>query len=316
MKKTVYISLLIFAFICTTLSAQNFAVKAVLDTNFLLIGEQTQLHFIATYSNKNTQVEFPNLSDTITKEIEVLNQSTIDTSEMDENGLYSQSLSLLITSFDSGYYVIPPYPILINNDTIETDALLLEVQSVEVDTSKAIFDIKQPLSEPFSIVDWLKDNWVWLTAILLAAIGIFFLIKYLKREKPVLTTEKPAPKIPAHVIALNQLKELQEKQLWQNGKIKVYHSEISEILRTYIEERYQVNALEETTSEIMFGLRLHQIPEELKMKLSQTLTLADLVKFAKENPLPQENENSLVYAKAFVETTKLIEQNNINENNA
>src|SRR5690606_32494634 len=215
----------------------------------------------------------------------------------------------------SGYYVIPPYPILINNDTIETDALLLEVQSVEVDTSAAIFDIKQPLPEPFSIIDWLKDNWIWLTAILLAALGIYFLIRYLKREKPIETQEKPTPKIPAHILALQQLKELQEKQLWQNGKIKAYHSEISEILRTYIEERYKVNALEETTAEIMFGLRLHQIPEEVKMKLSQTLTLADLVKFAKEQPLPQENENSLVFAMTFVEATKLIELNN-NDNHA
>lgn len=315
MKKLVYISLLFFTFISATITGQNVAIKAILDTNYLLIGEQTHLHFIATYSNQNTQVTFPTFSDTIIKEIEVLSQSKIDSSEQDENGLYSQSLSLLITSFDSGYYVIPPYPILINNDTIETDALLLEVQSVEVDTSAAIFDIKQPLPEPFSIIDWLKDNWIWLTAILLAALGIYFLIRYLKREKPIETQEKPTPKIPAHILALQQLKELQEKQLWQNGKIKAYHSEISEILRTYIEERYKVNALEETTAEIMFGLRLHQIPEEVKMKLSQTLTLADLVKFAKEQPLPQENENSLVFAMTFVEATKLIELNN-NDNHA
>lgn len=315
MKKLVYISLLFFTFISATITGQNVAIKAILDTNYLLIGEQTHLHFIATYSNQNTQVTFPTFSDTIIKEIEVLTQSKIDSSEQDENGLYSQSLSLLITSFDSGYYVIPPYPILINNDTIETDALLLEVQSVEVDTSAAIFDIKQPLPEPFSIIDWLKDNWMWLAAILLAALGIYFLIKYLKREKPIEIQEKPTPKIPAHILALQQLKELQEKQLWQNGKIKAYHSEISEILRTYIEERYKVNALEETTAEIMFGLRLHQISEEVKMKLSQTLTLADLVKFAKEQPLPQENENSLVFAMTFVEATKLIELNN-NDNHA
>ena len=178
MKKLVYISLLFFTFISATITGQNVAIKAILDTNYLLIGEQTHLHFIATYSNQNTQVTFPTFSDTIIKEIEVLTQSKIDSSEQDENGLYSQSLSLLITSFDSGYYVIPPYPILINNDTIETDALLLEVQSVEVDTSAAIFDIKQPLPEPFSIIDWLKDNWIWLTAILLAALGIYFLIRY------------------------------------------------------------------------------------------------------------------------------------------
>ncbi|MBQ19543.1 MAG: hypothetical protein CMD31_02195 [Flavobacteriales bacterium] len=310
MKKFIYIfvALLLPNF---ALLGQNVAVKAVLDTNFLMIGEQTQLHFITTYQDKNTQILFPQLNDTIIKEIEVLSKSPIDTSIADANGLFSQSQSILITSFDSGYYVVPPFYFIINGDTVESDPLLLEVQNMEVDTANAIFDIKQPLSEPFSIKDWLKDNWVWLAAILAALIGIFFLVRYLRREKPVVE-EKIIPKIPVHEIALGKLRQLNEQQLWQNGKIKAYHSEISEILREYIEERYQVNALEETTSEIMHGLRLHQIPEELKLKLSQTLTLADLVKFAKEQPLTNENENSLTNAIEFVEATKMIEPENTN----
>ncbi|MBL1233651.1 MAG: hypothetical protein P1U44_06375 [Vicingaceae bacterium] len=310
MKKFIYIfvALLLPNF---ALLGQNVAVKAVLDTNFLMIGEQTQLHFITTYQDKNTQILFPQLNDTIIKEIEVLSKSPIDTSIADANGLFAQSQSLLITSFDSGYYVIPPFQFIVNGDTVESDPLLLEVQSMEVDTANAIFDIKEPLSEPFSIKDWLKDNWVWLAAILAALIGIFFLVRYLRREKPVVK-EKIIPKIPVHEIALGKLRQLNEQQLWQNGKIKAYHSEISEILREYIEERYQVNALEETTSEIMHGLRLHQIPEELKLKLSQTLTLADLVKFAKEQPLTNENENSLTNAIEFVEATKMIEPENTN----
>tara|TARA_R100000750_G_scaffold62942_2_gene59674 strand:- start:6522 stop:7463 length:942 start_codon:yes stop_codon:yes gene_type:complete len=309
-KKFIYIfvALLLPNF---ALLGQNVAVKAVLDTNFLMIGEQTQLHFITTYQDKNTQILFPQLNDTIIKEIEVLSKSPIDTSIADANGLFSQSQSILITSFDSGYYVVPPFYFIINGDTVESDPLLLEVQNMEVDTANAIFDIKQPLSEPFSIKDWLKDNWVWLAAILAALIGIFFLVRYLRREKPVVE-EKIIPKIPVHEIALGKLRQLNEQQLWQNGKIKAYHSEISEILREYIEERYQVNALEETTSEIMHGLRLHQIPEELKLKLSQTLTLADLVKFAKEQPLTNENENSLTNAIEFVEATKMIEPENTN----
>jgi hypothetical protein len=304
----IFVALLLPSF---ALFSQNVAVKAVLDTNFLMIGEQTQLHFIATYQDKNTQILFPQLNDTIIKEIEVLSKSPIDTSIADANGLFAQSQSLLITSFDSGYYVIPPFQFIVNGDTVESDPLLLEVQNMKVDTANAIFDIKQPLSEPFSIKDWLKDNWVWLAAILAALIGIFFLVRYLRREKPVVE-EKIIPKIPVHEIALGKLRQLNEQQLWQNGKIKAYHSEISEILREYIEERYQVNALEETTSEIMHGLRLHQIPEKLKLKLSQTLTLADLVKFAKEQPLANENENSLTNAIEFVEATKMIEPENTN----
>lgn len=311
MRKLIYIfvALLLPSF---ALFSQNVAVKAVLDTNFLMIGEQTQLHFITTYQDKNTQILFPQLNDTIIKEIEVLSKSSIDTSVADANGLFSQSQSILITSFDSGYYVVPPFYFIINGDTVESDPLLLEVQSMEVDTANAIFDIKQPLSEPFSIKDWLKDNWIWLAAILAVLIGVFFLVKYLRREKPVVVEEKIVPKVPVHEIALEKLKQLNKQQLWQNGKVKTYHSEVSEILREYIEDRYKVNALEETTSEIMYGLRLHQVPEDLKLKLSQTLTLADLVKFAKEQPLANENENSLTNAIEFVEATKLIEPENTN----
>ena len=94
--------------------------------------------------------------------------------------------------------------------------------------------------------------------------------------------------------------------MWQGGKVKAYHSQISEVLREYIEHRYHVNALEETTDEIIHGLRLHSIPQEMISKLMQILFLADLVKFAKENPLPSENDMSIINAIEFINTTKIV----------
>jgi hypothetical protein len=88
--------------------------------------------------------------------------------------------------------------------------------------------------------------------------------------------------------------------MWQEGKIKDYHSGISDILRVYIEERYSINAPEMTTDEIMYAMRRTVVPENLKEKLRQILVLADLVKFAKENPVPHEHETSINYAIDFV----------------
>lgn len=304
-----FISILVLIFGFTQINAQTYSVEANPDTNSILIGEQINITLKANYRVDEGEVNIilPTLYDTINEFIEIVNKSTIDTVIPDKNDPYAfvQQQNITITSFDSGYYAIPPFKFIINADTIETEPILIEVQTMEVDTTKAIFDIKQPLSEPFSIVDWLKDNWWWMVAILVLGVGIFFLIKYLKNRK---TKEKPEeiiPDIPIHVIALEKLEKVKSDKLWQSGKIKDYHSHISEILREYIENRYQVNALEETTSEIMHGLRLQNISPELMNKLTQTLTLADLVKFAKEQPLANENEMSINNAIEFVNATKI-----------
>lgn len=304
-----FISILVLIFGFTQINAQTYSVEANPDTNSILIGEQINITLKAIYRVDEGEVNIilPTLYDTINEFIEIVNKSTIDTVIPDKNDPYAfvQQQNITITSFDSGYYAIPPFKFIINADTIETEPILIEVQTMEVDTTKAIFDIKQPLSEPFSIVDWLKDNWWWMVAILVLGVGIFFLIKYLKNRK---TKEKPEeiiPDIPIHVIALEKLEKVKSDKLWQSGKIKDYHSHISEILREYIENRYQVNALEETTSEIMHGLRLQNISPELMNKLTQTLTLADLVKFAKEQPLANENEMSINNAIEFVNATKI-----------
>lgn len=311
LKKILYILLLLaFSF---QANAQQYRVEAKADTSAILIGEQVKVNIKIDYRRDlgSITIAFPTIYDTINEFVEIVSKSKIDTVVPDKTDPYQvyQQQTIVLTSFDSGYYVIPPFKFIVNNDTVETEAFLLEVNTLEVDTAQGIFDIKQPISEPFSFIDWLKENWWWMAAILVLAIAIVVLIRYLKNRKPKeVVVEEVIPVIPCHVIALEKLEKLGQEKLWQNGKVKMYHSHISEILREYIEHRYQVNALEETTAEIMHGLRLQQINQEMTNKLTQTLTLADLVKFAKEQPLPQENEQSIANAVAFVQTTKIEEQ--------
>ena len=311
MKRLLYILFLLI--ISFQANAQQYKVEAKADTSAILIGEQVKVNIKIDYRRDlgSISIAFPTIYDTINEFVEVVNKSKIDTIVPDKADPYQviQQQTITLTSFDSGYYVIPPFKFIINDDTVETEAFLLEVNTLPVDTAQGIFDIKQPISEPFSLIDWLKENWWWMAAILVSAILIFVLIRYLKNRKPKeVVVEEEIPVIPCHVIALEKLEKLNQEKLWQSGKVKLYHSHISEILREYIENRYQVNALEETTAEIMHGLRLQQITPEMMNKLTQTLTLADLVKFAKEQPLHQENEQSLTIAVAFINATKIVEE--------
>ena len=309
MKKLLYI--FIFLFGNLGVSAQSVEVNASIDTNFLLIGEQTQIELRVQYrlDGEPVSVKFPELTDTISEFIEIVYSSQLDTIYPDQSdlALVEQTKKITITSFDSGYYEIPAFEFQINGGLFQTGPLYIEVQPMEVDTAKAIFDIKEPIEEPFSIIDWVKENWVWIVIVLVLLIGGIALIRYLK-NRPETIAEEVAPDIPPHVISLEKLEKLQEEKLWQAGKVKLYHSEISEIIREYIEKRYLVNALEITTDEIMQSLRFHSIQPDLLTKLNQLLVLADLVKFAKEKPLANENDISLLNAIEFVKATKQIIQ--------
>ncbi|MBL4669023.1 MAG: hypothetical protein JKY30_07140 [Flavobacteriales bacterium] len=315
MKKLLY--MIIFLFGSFGLSAQTVDVNASIDTNFLLIGEQTQIELKVQYrlDGDPVSVQFPELSDTISEFIEIVYTSKIDTIYPDATDLsvVEQIQKITITSFDSGSYEIPYFEFQINDGLFQTGPLHIEVRPMEVDTSKAIFDIKGPIEEPFSILDWAKENWIWITIILVLLIGAIILIYYLK-NRPEKVLEEIKPDIPPHIISLKKLQRLKDDQLWQGGKIKMHHSKISEIIRDYIEKRYQVHALENTTDEIMQSLRFHSIQPDLLTKLNQVLMLADLVKFAKEKPLANENDMSLLNAVEFIKGTK--QEIQISEDNA
>lgn len=308
MNKLLYI--LIFLLGSFNLSAQEAKVSATMDTNYLLVGEQTQIHLKIQYQldGETVAIKFPDVKDTLSEFVEIIYTSPIDTIYPDQSDLskVEQVQHITITSFDSGYYKVPYFKFQINEDTVtSSDDLFIDVQTMEVDTTKAIFDIKEPIEEPFSFKDWLKENWVWIVGILVLIIIIIVVVKYLKnRPEPIV--EEIKPDIPDYVIALKKLNKLREKQLWQTDKVKQYHSEISETLRAYLETRYQINALENTTDEIMQNLRFQTIQPNVLAKLNQALMLADLVKFAKEQPLANENELSLMNAIEFVNETKII----------
>mgnify|MGYP001185544682 CR=1 FL=1 len=276
--------------------SQDASIK--IDTNTILIGQQIKL--TVECNDINTNSSFPFFFDTIIKGIEVLKSSLIDTISF-ENNLISLKQEYTITAWDSGAYYIPSMNI---TDNIKTEPLLINVLTVNIDQEKDIKDIKQPLDPEFEFYDLVP----WLIGLLVVII-IFYLLK--KFSKPKETINKKTEKIditPAHIIALNNLSKTEKKELWQQNKLKEYYSEISEILRKYIEVRFSCLALEATTDEIINSLT-NQLSDELNTDLRSVLQTADMAKFAKSKPSEKENIESMILAKKFVNQTKISKEN-------
>jgi len=310
---TFAITVVLLFLLSYSVKAQEVKATAKLDSNSIRIGQQVKLQLSIQYkvdNGKQTKIKWPEIGDTIRKEVEIVGQSKIDTVIPDKNNplQFVQTKTLYITSFDSGYWAIPPFKFIVNDDSagVLTESLLLGVHTIAIDTTLAIKDIKAPFSENYSWLDWLKDNmyvvYGTLVAILVILI-IIYLVRYFKKVKPPMVVVE-AKKIPAHIIAFEKLDKLRDEKLWQEGKLKLYHITLSEILREYIENRFKIQALEQTTEEILYAFRNVAVDKDSIVKLKQTLILADLVKFAKEQPLPNENENSLTNSYEFITDTK------------
>lgn len=160
---------------------------------------------------------------------------------------------------------------------------------------------------PFIFAE-IKDYAIYgIIILILLGLLIWWLVWYIRnkwqaRERIV----KPAPKLPPHVVAIKALDELKNRKLWQNGKHKLYYSSLTEILRVYIDGRWDIGALEMTTDEIISALRDVELPHQSRSALIAILRSADMVKFAKATPDAEENEQSFIDAYYFVENTKIV----------
>jgi hypothetical protein len=302
------IIVLILVSVVSPAFAQNVTVSAKLDTGAMLIGDHIGMTISFTGPAK-AQVLWPFIPDTILGNIQVIGRGKIDTviSADKKTATFRQFLN--ITCFDSGFYNIPSIPLRYRNlpDTSQlvalTDPMMLAVHTVPVDTTQAIKPIKGVMKIPVSFREMLP--WI-LAGLLLVAIILVLIWYYRKRKKnePVFRL-KPRVVLTAREKALQELEKLRVKKLWQSGKLKEYHTELTDILRIFIEEHYQVPAMEQTTSEILESLSGPDLLDRDPLEtLSQLLTLADMVKFAKAHPVASENEKSLESGISFINAGK------------
>jgi hypothetical protein len=289
---------------------QDVSVTAAFDTSRILIGDQINFSVIVEQP-ADVKLKLPFYRDTLNKNIEILSGPKTDTSSISENKIRITE-KYLITSFDSGSYKIDPvFAELTDIKGLKryySDYSVLEVARVKLtppDTASKIFDIAGPYKAPITLGEILP----WILMALLAGLiiwGILRLIKRFKRTKK----EPTVPVIiePAHLIAYRELEKLQAEMLWQKGETKKYYTRLTEIIRKYLENRFHVDSLELTTSETLDSLiKTGFKKDESYNKLKSVLTGADLVKFAKYKPEPDENESGFSNSWDFVTATKVTE---------
>lgn len=286
--------------------SQNVEAFSKLDTTAILIGDQIGLE-VGIRVPEGFRVQWPLLVDTITKHIEIIDKKPIDTSS--SNGNLTLIQKLTVTSFDSGYFEIPDMEITFhpegdtNRFIANTNTLYLSVTTPVVDTSQAFKIIKGPVKEPYTLGEILL--WVLYFVIgVLVILGIIFLIKYDRKKKYQPLFKKTKPLLPPDILAIQKLEELRLAKIWQQGKLKEYHTQLTDIAREYFEGRYHFEAMEMTSHDILEELKNHNINNEAMGKIANVLQLADLVKFAKANPAPLENDLSLSHCIDFVKETK------------
>ena len=284
--------------------AQYVEVKTEFDTNQIRIGESFHLD-INVHQPAGIRVDFPAITDTLVDKVEVIRSYPADT--VTTNGDLKIHKRYRLTSFDSGFYVVPPMKFHFHSrtwtDSLESNPLLLLVHTVQVDST--IYDVKAPLHMPVGFLELFP--FVLGGIILLGAAG--FLAWYLRRRKknkPLFGA--PKPEDPAHIIAFRELRNLRDEKLWQQNEFKKYYTRLTETIRRYMERRYGIPAMEMTSYEILdVWKRSGEDKEYLSDKLHLLLNLADLVKFAKQKPNASENEENIERAFDFVEKTKWVQ---------
>jgi hypothetical protein len=285
--------------------AQSEPLQTTIGRDSIMIGEQVEWLFKIEVNDK-AQVAFAHFEEPKMGAIEILRELPVDTLSH-RKGTRTLRTGFVITSFDSGIYELPEIPVqIVRNGTVDTlyfKSVTLKVNTVAVDTTAfQPFDVKPPVKYPYTFKEIV---WPWgvtaLAAAMLLALAIYVILRVAKK-KPVFAKDKP--KEPPHVTALRELEKIKAEKLWQNNKVKQYYTRVTDVLRVYMEERYRVQAMEQTSDEILQALAAMTMPDELLHRLRDLLSVSDLVKFAKFQPMTDENEKALATVQEFVDRTK------------
>ncbi|MDC6365286.1 MULTISPECIES: BatD family protein [Flavobacteriaceae] len=257
-------------------------ISSEIDTTSIKIGEQIQ-YKITVETDSTDLVHFPE-GQTFSP-LETVEALMIDTTK-NKNRVILQRIYAL-TQFDSGAYTIPPQRIAVNEQPFYTDSFRIKVADVVVDTTtQKMYDIKPLIQVEKSYAKlWTILLWVLLALLVVGGLVYWFFL----RKKP-LTEEEMEALLPPYDRALLELKKLENSRYLIQDEFKKYYSELTDIVRSYLEEDVQVSALESTTSELITKLELLRDAGELDLQdetisqFQKILQTADLVKFAKSKP--------------------------------
>ncbi|MAT39458.1 MAG: hypothetical protein CL946_07620 [Ectothiorhodospiraceae bacterium] len=301
-----FLLFIVFLAAATGASAQNVRVEFRIDSSSYLIGDWMQAH-VRVSAPEEYRIVFPHDSEGF-RNAEYVSEDSMFSEESGGQILYSKDYTLI--TFDTALVDIGvDIEYYKPGDTTAYVAASpdtrIEVRLVEIDTTETFKDIKEVLHVP---TPW----WVyalWIIGLAALAYLAWWLWKWNKRRmeeqpEPEPEPEPEEPPIPAHIWALEHLRSLEGRKVWEAGMHKEFQSELSEIIRGYIERKFEVKALEETSGEIIWEMRAKGVESQLIKELQTALECADLTKFAKYVPDAVAHRSGLKTAYYFVEQTK------------
>lgn len=311
----IILSLLSFAALAQSVTPK---VTATVEPDSVMIGDRftltidvekdlVQSLFFPSFQSENLEAEKGAPS------LECIVDHAVDTLKRDGRKLLLRKRYTL-AAFDEGIYNLGrPSVLYADKNIVDTlygtrDSLTIVVKTFKIDSTSVLCDLKPQKSMPFRFGEISGYLSVALLVLALAVVAIWLLARHLaKRGKSLTDLFKPEPPLPPHIVAIAALEELQNQKLWQNNKHKEYYSALSDILRTYLDGRFGVGAMEMTTDEIIDAVADIELPQKSAMDLVSVLRDADLVKFAKAMPEASENESAYSKVYYFVEETKPVE---------
>lgn len=306
MKKLCFILLFcMMSFLGIQCDAQVTFLRGRTDVDTIVVGQPFDYQLSLTIP-KDYFVEWKQFGDTLSKSIDVINIEDVKTTAINNSDNVIMTQNLTLTSFDTGYVYVPEIAITYSKSlqdsiryTLRTDEKELYVTTVAVDTTEAFRPIKGVMRQGLTA----KEVFPWIAIVIIIA-GVVYLIIYLKKHKKtkdVVVEEKKKPTIPAIITARAKLAEMKDNEVWNTPQTKDYYTDLTDIAREYLEGQFEIDAIEMTTDEIMEAVNRLDLNNLTKSKLQNTLTTADLVKFAKANPSAEQNKQSFSDINNFVE---------------
>lgn len=298
------ITLLIAFLAAITASRAQVTVEASIDSASILIGQQTLLQ-LNVACGRTQKVMLPEFDDgMITDGLEIVEVVSTDTQWFNKQERMVVSLIYNVTSFLPDLYYIPPFEVQVDSQTQFSNSLGLKVLGIAIDTTEvnAICDIKPVHAVPVELREVLPLGVVYLLLLLFAILATFLIDRYVL-NKPILRRVVTKAKLPAHEQALGEMARIKDEKGWMKEDVKEYYTELTDVLRSYIEERFGFSAREMTSDEIIEHL-LEQNDEASIQELRELFQTSDLVKFAKHHPMMNENDMNLLNAIDFVNETK------------
>lgn len=284
-----HINLIIFSLLLTGMANAQVSVRANINKDAILIGEPISLVVEAYVPIGSNVLWFT--TDSI-PQFEITTRAGIDTINNIDNKKLSQTFG--ITSFDSGRQYIPPFEIVVDGQPYYTDSVLINVSFTPFDPTADYRDIKDIVDIRNPAVDYL--HWIILaTAIVSLAVMLLFYRRPAKKERI-----EAIPVLSPYEEAMQALEKLSQRNV-NNGEVKMYYSEMNDILRRYLSRKFEVSTFERTNEELILEISKLGIPRDAFSSLAQSLRISDFVKFAKYQPSADDNRDNLNVVTSSIE---------------